>query len=109
MAVLVITADRGMAGAYTANALREAERLRERMLEAEGHEIVQYAAGRRAVSYYTFRHRELAGQWTGGSDAPSHTTAKRDRRGALASVHGAGRRRAASASCTSSSRTSRRW
>jgi F-type H+-transporting ATPase subunit gamma len=74
VAVLVITADRGMAGAYTANALREAERLTER-LEAEGHEIVQYAAGRRGVAYYNFRHRELAGHWTGDSDAPSHAVA----------------------------------
>ena len=59
VAMLVITADRGMAGAYSANSIREAERLRER-LEAEGHEIVQYAAGRRGVSYYTFRKRENA-------------------------------------------------
>lgn len=74
VAVLVITADRGMAGAYTANALREAERLTER-LEADGHEIVQYAAGRRGVAYYNFRHRELAAHWTGDSDAPSHAVA----------------------------------
>lgn len=74
VAMLVITADRGMAGAYSANAIREAERLTER-LEADGHEIVQYAAGRRGVSYYTFRHRELAGSWTGDSDSPSHHVA----------------------------------
>lgn len=74
VAMLVITADRGMAGAYSANALREAERLRER-LEAEGHEVVQYAAGRRGVGYYTFRHRELAGTWMGNSDEPSHAVA----------------------------------
>lgn len=74
VAMLVITADRGMAGAYSANSIREAERLRER-LEAEGHEIVQYAAGRRGVSYYTFRKRELAGAWTGDSDSPTHAIA----------------------------------
>ena len=74
VAMLVITADRGMAGAYSANAIREAERLRETLLE-QGHEIVQFAAGRRAVSYYTFRRRELGGTWTGGSDAPTHATA----------------------------------
>jgi F-type H+-transporting ATPase subunit gamma len=75
VAVLTVAADRGMAGAYTANVLREAERLRER-LEREGKEVVQYAAGRRAVGYYGFRRRTLAGQWVGGSDAPSHATAK---------------------------------
>lgn len=74
VAMLVITADRGMAGAYSANALREAERLRER-LESDGHEVVQYATGRRGVSYYTFRNRELAGRWTGDSDSPNHSVA----------------------------------
>ncbi len=73
--MLVITADRGMAGAYSANAIREAERLRER-LEAEGKHVVQFAAGRRAVSYYSFRKRELAGAWTGNSDAPTHRVAE---------------------------------
>ncbi|WP_084105677.1 F0F1 ATP synthase subunit gamma [Demequina sp. NBRC 110056] len=75
VAVLVVSADRGMAGAYSANAIREAERLRER-LQREGKEVVQYAVGRRAVSYFNFRHREMAGQWTGGSDAPSLETAR---------------------------------
>jgi len=74
VAVLVITADRGMAGAYSANAIREAERLAER-LEGAGKEIVQYATGRRGVSYYTFRHRELAARWTGDSDGPTHAVA----------------------------------
>ncbi len=69
-AVLVVTADRGMAGAYSASVLREAERLIDR-LGKDGKEAVVYAAGRRAVSFYTFRHRELAGRWTGESDAPS--------------------------------------
>lgn len=74
VAVLVVTADRGMAGAYSANALRAAERTREK-LEAAGKEVVQYATGRRGVSYYTFRHRELAGKWTGDSDGPTHAVA----------------------------------
>lgn len=75
VAVLVIAADRGMAGAYSANVIREAERLRER-LEAAGKHVVQYAAGRRAVSYYTFRKRELAATWIGNSDAPTRDTAE---------------------------------
>lgn len=74
VAMLVITADRGMAGAYSANAIREAERLREK-LERDGKQVVQYAAGRRAVSYYSFRKRELVKTWTGGSDAPTVETA----------------------------------
>lgn len=74
VAVLVVSADRGMAGAYSANAIRESERLRER-LERDGKEVVQFAVGRRAVSYFGFRHRELAGSWTGGSDSPDVDTA----------------------------------
>jgi F-type H+-transporting ATPase subunit gamma len=69
-AVLVITSDRGMAGAYSASVVRESERLVER-LTSQGKDVVLYAAGRRAVSYYSFRHRELAATWTGQSDAPT--------------------------------------
>lgn len=70
VAVLVIASDRGMAGAYSASIIRETERLVER-LTREGKEVALFASGRRAVSYYTFRQRELAGSWTGGSDSPS--------------------------------------
>jgi F-type H+-transporting ATPase subunit gamma len=59
-----------MAGAYSASAIREAERLIGRLTE-QGLEPVVYATGRRAISYYAFRGRELAGQWSGNSDAPS--------------------------------------
>lgn len=75
VAVLVVTADRGMAGAYSATALREAEKLIER-LNVEGREIDLYVMGRRAVSFYQFRGRELKGSWTGNSDAPSAETAQ---------------------------------
>ncbi|MBE7700763.1 F0F1 ATP synthase subunit gamma [Oerskovia sp. Sa1BUA8] len=74
VAVLVVASDRGMAGAYSASIIRETERLVERLTH-EGKEVALYAAGRRAVTYYTFRHRELAGSWTGGSDSPSADTA----------------------------------
>ena len=73
--VLLITSDRGMAGAYSASVLREGERLIHQ-LTAEGKEVVLFVTGRRAVSYFTFRHRELAGQWTGSSDSPSADTSR---------------------------------
>lgn len=69
VAVLVCTADRGMAGAYSASAIREAERLIDTLSE-QGREIDLYIVGRRGVSYYTFREREMAQTWTGISDAP---------------------------------------
>jgi F-type H+-transporting ATPase subunit gamma len=70
VAVLIATADRGMAGAYSASVIRAAERLMND-LQAEGKEVVLYAVGRRAVSYYAFRGRDIARSWTGGSDAPT--------------------------------------
>lgn len=74
VALLVVTSDRGMAGAYSATVLREAERLIER-LEGEGKTIDLYVSGRRGLSYFAFRGRELAGEWSGDSDAPTVETA----------------------------------
>ncbi|MDO5700681.1 MAG: F0F1 ATP synthase subunit gamma [Bowdeniella nasicola] len=70
VAVLVIAADRGMAGAYTANVLRATERLLED-LDAEGKIVDLFVAGRRGIGYFTFQDRELAGTWSGESDSPS--------------------------------------
>lgn len=70
VAVLVLTSDRGMAGAYAATVLRETERLLDRLRE-EGKEPVLYVAGRRGKGYFSFRGQELAGSWEGESDNPS--------------------------------------
>ncbi|WP_188037485.1 F0F1 ATP synthase subunit gamma [Actinotalea sp. JY-7885] len=75
VAVLLMTSDRGMAGAYSASVIREAERLIQQLTD-EGREVVLYVTGRRAVSYYSFRNREIAAQWTGASDAPTAETAQ---------------------------------
>ncbi|MCG2797743.1 MAG: F0F1 ATP synthase subunit gamma [Cellulomonas sp.] len=74
VAVLLIASDRGMAGAYSATVIRETERLLAR-LAAEGKQVDLYVSGRRAVAYYTFRSRPLAGSWTGVSDAPTAAVA----------------------------------
>ena len=70
VAVLVATSDRGMAGAYSASAIREADRLIDK-LTAEGKEIALYATGRRAVSFYAFRGRPVVRAWVGQSDSPT--------------------------------------
>ncbi|MBL0885821.1 F0F1 ATP synthase subunit gamma [Myceligenerans indicum] len=70
VAVLVVASDRGMAGSYSASIIRETERLIDQ-LQADGKEVVLYAAGRRAIAYYSFRGRDLAGEWSYGSDAPT--------------------------------------
>lgn len=74
-AVLVVSSDRGMAGSYPASIVREAERLTQQ-LEAEGKEVLLYVAGRRAVSYYTFRGREMVRTWVYGSERPTPETAE---------------------------------
>lgn len=74
VALLLVTSDRGMAGAYSAAVLREGERVIKE-LTAQGKEVDVYVTGRRAVSYFTFRNRPLAGQWTGFSDAPTSEVA----------------------------------
>ncbi|GCD19750.1 F0F1 ATP synthase subunit gamma [Cellulomonas algicola] len=75
VAVLLVASDRGMAGAYSASVIRETERLIAR-LEGEGKQVALYVSGRRAVTYYTFRGRELVAQWSGHSDAPSPDVAR---------------------------------
>ena len=74
-AVLVITSDRGLAGAYSAAALKEAERLREK-LTSESKEVDLYVCGRKGVGYYKFRQREIVESWTGFSDRPEYADAR---------------------------------
>ncbi|HLR84646.1 MAG TPA: F0F1 ATP synthase subunit gamma [Nocardioidaceae bacterium] len=74
-AVLVIASDRGLAGAYASSALKEAERLVEK-LHDEDKEVDLYLTGRKAVAYYTFRKREFVESWTGASEAPTYEGAR---------------------------------
>ena len=73
-AVLIVTSDRGLAGAYSSNVLKEGERLAER-LHSEGKEISTFIAGRKGEAYYRFRDRPLAGSWSGFSDQPKYDNA----------------------------------
>ena len=73
VAVLVVTSDRGMAGAYSATVLRESERLIDQLAE-EGRDPVVFTFGRRAHSYFTFRERDVEFSWAGQSDRPSDAT-----------------------------------
>ena len=73
VAVLVVTSDRGMAGAYSATVLRESERLIDQLVE-EGRDPVVFTFGRRAHSYFTFRERDVEFSWAGQSDRPSDAT-----------------------------------
>jgi F-type H+-transporting ATPase subunit gamma len=74
-AVLLVTSDRGLAGGYSSNAIKAADRLSER-LRAEGKETVSYVVGRKGVAYYSFRERPVTQSWTGFSDSPQYAHAK---------------------------------
>ena len=74
--VLLITSDRGLAGAYNANAIRTCEQLISR-LRADGKEVALYVIGRKGVWYYRFRNRPIEASWTGFSERPSFEDARR--------------------------------
>src|SRR5579859_5892924 len=61
-AVLILTSDAGFCGAYNANVLREAARLRQRNSDA-GVTTSTYVAGRKGLAWHRFRDIPLDGQW----------------------------------------------
>ena len=74
-AVVVFTSDRGLAGAFSSQVLREVGELAEK-LSNEGKEVVYYLVGRKSVSYFSFRQRKWERDWIGGTDRPEVDTAK---------------------------------
>ncbi|MDD6461253.1 MAG: F0F1 ATP synthase subunit gamma [Bifidobacteriaceae bacterium] len=69
VAVLALTSDRGMAGAYTSSVLRETETLLKR-LDDEGKIPELYVYGRRGITYYKYRNRDIKATWEGHTDEP---------------------------------------
>lgn len=74
-AVLIVTSDRGLAGAYSSSVLKEAERLVERLQE-QGLETATFISGRKGEAYYKFRGRPVVKSWTGHSDQPTYDVAQ---------------------------------
>lgn len=70
-AVLVVSSDRGLCGAYNANVLRRAEELIS-LLREEGKEPVLYVVGRKALGYFSFRNWAITESWIGFSDRPTY-------------------------------------
>ena len=75
VAILPLTGDRGLAGAFNAQVLRHAVGL-DRQLRAEGKRVRWLAAGRKGVSTLRFRRYEILQSWTGFSDRPSYHDAQ---------------------------------
>jgi F-type H+-transporting ATPase subunit gamma len=74
-AILLVTSDRGLAGAYSSSVIKEAERLAEKLRE-EGKEVDTYISGRKGVAYFNFRRRPVVEQWSGFSDQPTYDVAR---------------------------------
>ncbi|HTA15142.1 MAG TPA: ATP synthase F1 subunit gamma [Solirubrobacteraceae bacterium] len=73
--LLLITGDRGLAGAFNSQIIRAGVRAGSELAE-EGLQSVWYATGRRGVSSLTFRGRELSGSYTGFTDRPAYADAR---------------------------------
>ena len=70
VAVLFITSDRGMNGAYSSNVLKAVSQMRQR-LDEQGIEMVRYGVGRKGIGYMRYRGLDLAAHWEGFSDLPT--------------------------------------
>ena len=73
--ILLITGDRGLAGAFNSQIIRAGIRAA-REHEGEGRKVAFYASGRRGVSSIRFRGRELAGEYVGFTDRPAYADAR---------------------------------
>lgn len=74
VAVLVVSSDRGLCGAYNSSAFRKAEELFSR-LRQDGKTPVIYTVGRKALGYFKFRNWDISESWTGFSERPSYEDA----------------------------------
>jgi F-type H+-transporting ATPase subunit gamma len=83
IAILLVTADRGLAGAFNSQIIRAG--LRAAIdYEGQGKTVVFSATGRRGVSSLTFRGREPAGAYTGFTDRPAYANAREVAEGLMA-------------------------
>jgi len=74
-AIVVFTSDRGLAGAFSSNALKETNELAA-LLRSQGKEVVFYLVGRKAAAFFSFRKRDAEQIWTGGTEKPEFETAQ---------------------------------
>jgi F-type H+-transporting ATPase subunit gamma len=75
VALLLVTGDRGLAGAFNSQIVRAGIRAGGEY-EHEGKSMAWYASGRRGVSSLTFRGREAKGAYTGFTDRPAYANAR---------------------------------
>ena len=73
--VLVCTSDRGLAGAYTANVIKEAETVLS-SIRRRGLEPVLYVSGKKGVGYFRFRGVPIEAEWQGHTEVPTYEVAQ---------------------------------
>ena len=73
--IVVVSSDRGLAGAYATNIIRMAER---RMIEhrRQGHDVLLYAVGKKAQGYFRYRGWTVQRSYLGVTDAPGYGDAR---------------------------------
>ena len=75
VALVVISGDRGLAGAYNSTVIRAAERAVAE-IRAEGKEYALVTVGRKSLGYFRFRGFKIDASFTGFSDQPQYENAK---------------------------------
>jgi F-type H+-transporting ATPase subunit gamma len=73
--IVLVTADRGLAGAFNSNIIREGMRSAARIRD-EGAEPSFSVVGKKGVSALTFRKQEIAGEYVGFTDRPAFSDAR---------------------------------
>jgi F-type H+-transporting ATPase subunit gamma len=73
--LLLVTGDRGLAGAFNSQIVRAGIRIAGELGE-QGLAPTWYATGRRGVSSLSFRGHELSGSYTGFADRPAYADAR---------------------------------
>src|SRR5947209_16135341 len=74
--ILLLTGDRGLAGAFNSQIIRAGNRRRPEIEEEDNASVRWYASGRRGVSSVQFRGMELSGGYTGFTERPSYSDAR---------------------------------
>ena len=73
--VVLITGDRGLAGAFNTQIIREGVRLK-REYRSDNEKVIFYVVGRRGNSTMQFRGEEVAGSYVGFTERPAFTDAR---------------------------------
>jgi F-type H+-transporting ATPase subunit gamma len=73
--IVVLTGDRGLAGAFNGQVVRRALQVGAEHA-AQGHEVVYLPAGRKGLGTLRFRGRDVLTSWTGFSDRPVYADAE---------------------------------